>query len=196
MIIIKINAIAGFLCLFVFCFWPQFHLFKVNSNYVIWFCILYLIAAFIRLYKLEDILSYKFWGGITLLNVVMAFISVLFLLYNGRIWPYLLVYDCNSIFAVSISILLFLFFKRLPMKYNKIVNVVGGTTFGILLIHDCSWEMRHWLWIDVCNCIGWFDRNVYLHSLVCVFGVFAICSIIDYIRSVLIETPLFNTKYR
>lgn len=183
-----------FLCLFVFCVWPQFYHFKVTSNYVIWFCIIYFVAAFIRLYKLEDILSYKSWGVIALLNVVMALISVLFLLYNGRVWPYLLVYDCNSIFAVSISVLFFMFFKRLPMKFNKFVNVVGGTTFGILLIHDCSWEMRHWLWVDICNCIGWFNRNVYLHSLVCVFGVFIICSIIDYIRSVFIEKPLFRTK--
>ena len=182
------------LCLFVFCLWPQFHLFRVNSNYVVWFCIIYFVAAFIRKYKIDEIFSYRLWGAFSFFMIVLALISVLILLYNGRNWPYLHVYDCNSLFAVSVSVLSFMFFKRLPMQYNKWVNVIGGTTFGILLIHDCSWNMRHWLWVDVCNCIGWFDKNVYLHSLLCVCGVFVVGSIIDYLRFCFFEKPLIKIK--
>lgn len=182
------------LCLFVFCLWPQFHIFKVSSNYVVWFCIVYIIAAFIRIYKIDEKLSYQYWGSFTILFIILATSSVLLFLYYGRIWPYMFVYDCNSVLAVSISVLSFMFFKKLPIKYNKWINVVGGTTFGILLIHDCSWEMRHWLWVDVCDCISWFNKNVYLHSLICVLGVYVVCSIIDYIRFYFIEKPFFKIK--
>ncbi len=182
------------LCLFFFCLWPQFHIFRVNSNYVVWFCIIYFIAAFIKIHKIDEMLSYRLWGAITFLMIIFAFFSVLLLLNFGRRWPYLLVYDSNSVFAVLISVFSFMFFKRLPMNNNKLINAIGGTTFGILLIHDCSWNMRQWLWVDVCNCVGWYDRNVYLHSLICVSGVFVIGAIIDYMRLCFIEKPLLNMK--
>lgn len=190
------HIILIILCLFIFCLWPQFHIFRVNSNYVVWFCIIYFIAAFIRIYKIDEMLSYRLWGAITFLMIILAFFSVLLLLYYGRRWPYLLVYDCNSVLAVFVSVLSFMLFKRLPMNYSKLINTIGGTTFGILLIHDCSWNMRHWLWVDVCDCIGWFDRNVYLHSLLCVFAVFIVGSLIDYIRLCFIEKPILNYFYK
>lgn len=186
------------LCLFVFCLWPQLNFFVVNSNYVVWFCVIYLIAAYIRAYRIDCAFSCYSWGMITLLMVGLAFVSIVSLLFLGRSWPYFFVYDSNTILAVIISVCSFMFFKNLKIRYSRCVSVAGATTFGVLLIHDCNWEMRRWLWGDICNCVGWFHKNVYLHSIVCVIGIYIICSIIDCLRLFLFERPLFKllNKYR
>lgn len=180
------------LCLFVFCLWPQLKIFIVTNNYVVWFCVIYIIAAYIKIYRIDGAFSCYSWGVITLLMVVIAFLGIILFLYLGHIWPYFLVYDCNTILAVAISVCSFMFFKSLNIKYCKFINVAGATTFGVLLIHDCNWEMRRWLWYDLCNCVEWFHKNVYLHSIVCVIGIYTICSIIDYFRLQLFERPLFK----
>ena len=180
------------LCLFVFCLWPQLKIFVVTNNYVVWFCVIYIIAAYIRIHGFSSNLSCYSWGIITLLMMGIAFLSIILILCSGRSWPYFLVYDCNSVLAVAISVCSFMFFKSLNIKYSKFINVAGATTFGVLLIHDCNWEMRSWLWGDFCNCIGWFHKNVYLHSIVCVLGVYIVCSIIDYFRLRYLERPLFR----
>lgn len=180
------------LCLFVFCLWPQLKIFVVSYNYVIWFCIIYLIAAYIRIYRIDGVFSCYSWGIITMLMVGLAFVSIVSLLYLGRSWPYCFVHDCNSILAVAISVCSFMFFKKMKIRYSKFINIAGATTFGVLLIHDCNWDMRRWLWGDMCNCVEWFHKNVYLHSIVCVIGIYTICSIIDYFRLRLFERPLFN----
>lgn len=184
------------LCLFVFCLWSQFHFFRVDSNYIIWFCVIYIISAYIRKYNIDKNISYKKWGWLTLIMIFLAYASVALLLISGRQWPYLLVYDCNTILAVMISVCSFLFFKNMSLKTNKLINVVGASTFGVLLIHDCNWDMRHWLWIDVCDCVGWYSKNVFLHSIVCVVGIFSLCSMIDILRLRLIELPLFKLLFK
>ena len=180
------------LCLFVFCLWPQLNIFVVNSNYVVWFCVIYIVAAYIRRYELERVLSYYTWGMITLLVVGLAIISIVYLLYMGRIWPYCFVYDCNSILAVAISVCSFMFFINMKIRHSKFINIAGATTFGVLLISDCNWEMRRWLWVDICHCVEWFYKNVYFHSVISVIGVYTVCSIIDYIRLRFLERPLFD----
>ena len=180
------------LCLFVFCLWPQLQIFVVSNNYVVWFCVIYLIAAYIRIYRIDGAFSCFSWGIITLMMVGLAFVSIVSLLYLGRNWPYCFVYDCNTILAVAISVCSFMFFNNMKIRYSRLVNIAGATTLGVLLIHDCNWEMRRWLWCDLCNCVEWFHKNVYLHSIVCVIGIYTICSIIDYFRLQLFERPLFK----
>ena len=188
----KQHVILIVLCLFVFCLWPQLKIFVVNNNYVVWFCVIYIIAAYIRVYRVDCALSCYSWGMITLLMIGLGFFSIVSLLYLGHSWPYSFVYDSNTILAVTISVCSFMFFKNLNMRYSKFINIAGSTTFGVLLIHDCNWDMRRWLWGDFCNCSEWFYKNVYLHSIVCVIGVYTVCSIIDYFRLRFLERPLFE----
>lgn len=177
--------------LFVFCFWPQFHVFKVNSNYVVWFSVIYIIASYIRIYEIERKLPFYIWGCITIMMIAIASGSVVFLLLCGRQWPLLLVYDCNSILAVVVSVALFVCFKQMPIQYHRWINIVASSTFGILLIHDCNWMMRQWLWVDMLKCSEWYEKNIYIHSILSVSGVFIICSVVDLLRLLFLERPLF-----
>ena len=52
--------------------------------------------------------------------------------------------------------------------------------------------MRQWLWKDTLDNVGHYAGNIYLHSIVCILGVFVICIIIDRLRLRYIERPLFK----
>lgn len=184
------------LCLFVFSLWPQLYVFRVDSNYVVWFCIVYFIAAYIRKYKVDELRTYPCWGLLALLMVIIACTSVIVLTLLGKQWPYFFIHDCNKLLALLISVFTFMFFKHLPVRNSRVINNVGATTFGVLLIHDCNWDMRHWLWVDVCKNAEWYSNNVYVHSVLCVVGVFVICSLIDFLRINFLERPLFELLKR
>ena len=97
-----------------------------------------------------------------------------------------------AVVAVIVSVCAFMFFKNYPLKYHKWINSVGASTFGVLLIHANSDTMRQWLWKDTLNNVSYYDNNIYLHSIICVLGIFCVCTIIDQIRLNLIERPLFE----
>ena len=52
------------LCLFAYTLMGTFNCFRVTMNYVSWFCVLYLIASYIRLYGLLPKASTAQWGGV------------------------------------------------------------------------------------------------------------------------------------
>ena len=124
------HATLILLCLFFFSIWPQIH-YTVNINYVTWFSILYLVASFIRNYGINNSIPHKLWGWGTLVTIVLAMGSVLIQLYFGKNDPYRFVSDSNAIYAVMVSVCSFMYFKDVPLKYNKIFNAIGGSTFGV-----------------------------------------------------------------
>lgn len=178
------------LCLSIFSVLPLVPYVEISSNYIVWFCVLFFISSYIRLYNVESIC--KCWGMLSILSVIVAVFSILFFISQGMRWPYYLVYDSNKLLALAVSISSFLFFKNIKMRYSRIINAIGSTTFGILLIHDCGWTMRTWLWQDVINPKFWYTGNVYLYSIASVCCVFAICSFLDIVRQYLFEKPLFQ----
>lgn len=180
------------LSLFIYTFWAQIPYYEVRMNYVIWFDILYLISSYIRIYGVFDQITYKQWGFLTLISIVISVISVLLLLYTSRASiVYYFVSDSNAILAVIVSVCAFMFFKNMPLNYNKWINAIGGSTFGVLLIHANSDTMRQWLWKDTLNNVGHYSDNIFIHSIVSVLSIFIICTIIDLLRIRYIEKPLF-----
>ena len=181
------------LSLFIYTIWAQIPYYEVKMNYVIWFDILYLISSFIRIYRVFEHISYKQWGLLTLCSITVSVASVLLLLFTGReSMVYFFVSDSNAILAVIVSVCAFMFFKTMPLKYNKWINAIGASTFGVLLIHANSDTMRQWLWKDTLNNVGQYNDNIFIHSIVSVLSIFFICTIIDLLRIRLIEKPLFK----
>lgn len=181
------------LCLCTYTLWGGVNIFvTVTYNYTIWFSVLYLIAAYIRLYPIYKKDDYKFWGWATLLSIIIA-ISIVPLLIKINFYQYIHVSDSNAIFAVIIGICSFMYFKNIPIKYNKTINTIGASTFGILLIHANSDLMRQWLWKDTLNNVGWYSSEwIYLHAIIGCLAVFIVCSLIDIIRLKYIEKPILN----
>lgn len=190
---------------------PLFPAFNLRFNYVTWFSVLYLIAAYIRFYNFPFKISHNGWGWITLALIIMASISVIALtmLYtygSMKIFnPFFFISDSNKLLALAIGVSSFMFFKDLKIPYSKLINIIGASTFGVLLIHANSDTMRHWLWQETVDSVGHFTDSVIFslgYAALSVITIFIVCSGIDWFRGQYIEpnlTKWFNiiiTRFR
>lgn len=169
-------------------------------NYLEWFCVIFIIAAYLRKYDIESFLTHRQWGYSTLLFIGTAIFSILFMeyaskngIYNGYV--YYFVADCNKIFAMAVSITSFMWFKTLKIGYSKFINMLGASTFGVLLIHAHSDEMRQWLWGNTVDCVGHFNESVLYtvgYGLASILVIFTVCSAIETMRIKIIEKPMLD----
>ena len=197
----KIHRNLLYLLLFVFTILGSVPHFHITFNYVTWFCVIYIIASYIRLYPKDIFSSTKFWGIVFSASLLLAITSILGLSYIGehtnKFIPYFFVSDSNKIFAIMLGVSSFMLFKNLKIKYSPFINTVAATTFGILLIHANSDTMRTWLWKDICKNVYVFNLDIFwLYAILTILAVFAICSFIDYLRIKFVETPIFNLLYK
>ena len=174
-----------------------FSIFSVTMNYVSWFMVVYLIAAYIRLYPKKVWENRALWGCLTLLFIGMASVSIVQCMKRGietgTLRPYDYVADSNTFYAVAVAVCSFMFFRTLNLGRNKVINTIAGSTFGVLLIHAHSDTMRKWLWKDVLDNVGHYgSRFMPLHAVGSVVGVFAVCTVIDLVRIRVLEKPFFR----
>lgn len=186
------------LCLLLGCYTilgsiPKFH---VTVNYVTWFGVIYLVSSYIRLYPSPHFSGVKKWGFATLVCTILSMLSVYVMVrLTGGSKASFFVSDSNKIFAVLVAVSSFLWFKNMNIKYSKIINMIGASTFGVLLIHANSDAMRTWLWKDTVDCVGHYEMSLpglMAYSLCAVLIIFTICIIIDRFRIKLFEKPLFR----
>lgn len=192
----KQHQLLILLSLFVYTFWDMIPNIEVRYNYVIWFSIIYYIAAYIRFYPItKHDYNTKLWGFLTIICVLISSISVLGL-FNLKVFhPYGFVSDSNAILALLTAICSFMYFKNLKIKQSPLINMMGASTFGVLLIHANSDAMRQWLWKDTLNNTNWLDSPfLCIHAIISVIGIFVICIVIDQLRIRFIETPFFKTR--
>lgn len=161
---------------------------NVSFNYVTWFCILFFISSYIRLYPIPLFENTKIWLICTLISFLVSCMSIICMLWIGekigKYNPYFFMADSNKIFAVTTGISSFMLFKNFKIKYNPFINAVASTCFGVLLIHANSDTMRRWLWKDFLHNVEMYNsKNFLLHAVCCVIGIFVICSLIDLLRS-------------
>lgn len=169
----------------------------VEMNYVSWFIVLFFIGSYLRLYPIHRDGDARFWGMMFVGSVLLSMLSVVFFVWlHQRGLPYgaySMVSDSNAPMAVVTSVCAFMYFKNLKLRQSNFVNILGGGTFGVLLIHAHSGTMRRWLWRDVCDNAGHYaSDSIYLHALLIPVIVFAVCSAIEYVRMKTIETPLID----
>ena len=170
--------------------------FNVKMNYVSWFCVLYFIASYIRLYPKKIFENKKIWGFAALISFVISAISIVACTWIGekigQNMQFYFVADSNRVLAVVTALCGFMFFKNLKFK-SKFINTVAASTFGVLLIHANSTTMRQWLWKDVVNVIDAYSSSSFiLHAFVSVSIIYIVCTIIDLLRLRFIETPLMK----
>lgn len=173
---------------------PTFH---VSFNYISWFGVIFLIASYIRIYPNELFERRSLWGWMTLLCILMACISIVGLhhFFPERVSSYYFVSDCNKIFAVTVAGCSFLWFKNIKIKYSSIINSIGASTYGVLLIHANSSAMRTWLWKDTIDVVGHYSLpfgQLLCFSICVVLSVFIVCNLIDQIRVRTLEKWFLN----
>lgn len=165
--------------------------FDVTFNYVTWFCILYLISSYLRLYPLKQDKNITLWAALTIGSIFIGITSILYLVSKGIKFPYHYISDSNQIISLAIAISSFMLFKNLRIPQSKVINMIASTTFGILLIHANNDSMRQWLWKDMVDCVGHYASPLWYAPLV-VLGVFLVCSLFDLIRHETVESLLID----
>lgn len=170
--------------------------FDVAMNYVTWFGVIYTIASYIRLYPRPIVNNKNVWMIMTVLSTVLALCSVVVMSYLfGFRNPSFFVSDSNKIFAVIVAVASFLWFKNMDIAHSKLINAIGASTFGVLLIHANSDAMRQWLWKDTVDCVGHYDLpplQLTLYIISAVIIIFIVCTAIDRLHFHLIEQPFFR----
>lgn len=184
-------------CLFVYTVLPSFAKANVTFNYITWFCVLYVIAAYLRLYPKEWFGDQRLMGILMVAGIVLSWGSVAAMAYASRILnkgiglAYFFVSDSNKVLALATSLPAFLFFRNLKIGYSRHINKIAASAFGVLMIHANSDTMRRFLWKDVCRNAEWYaSPYLALHAAGCVLGVYVLCTVIDIVRIRVIEQPV------
>ena len=168
--------------------------FRVTFNYVTWFGVIYLIASYIRMYPHQCFENKKLWVAVMVAAIILSILSVIVLIFIGK-GEYFFMSDSNKVFAVVVAVSSFISIKNIHIPYNKIINAIGGSTFGVLLIHANSDAMRQWLWKDCFDCVGHYNLTFLQFigfSIGVVLTIFFSCILIDRIRKKIIEEPFFK----
>lgn len=178
---------------------PLNPLFHTIINYMSWFMVIYLIASYTRFYGFLPNISHKMWGWISLILVTAGAISVIGMewLYKyglmSDFMPYFFVADSNKLLPILIAISSFMFFKDLRIPHSRLINIIGGATFGVLLIHANSNAMRQWLWKETVDCTGHFGSSMVWtlgYAVISILIIFIVCTGIEWFRVTLIEPRL------
>jgi hypothetical protein len=172
--------------------------FQLSMNYVSWFIVLYFIAAYVRLYPKKLFENTALWGWLSAATVLVCGASVVVCAWLGARsgrpdLAYFFLVDSNRVLAVAVAVTSFLFFRSLKLSTSKLINAMGSSTFGVLLIHAHSDTMRRWLWQDLLGNVKIFGTQWLIpHAVVSVIGIFVICCAIDAVRIRLLEKPVFK----
>ena len=182
------------LCLFTYSILGNIPWISVVMNYVSWFAVLYLIAAYIRMYPKKISENVKFWGWMTAGTFFISAMSVVCCTWIGtkinRTLAFYFVADSNKVLAVILAVCSFMLFKNIKLNTSRLINSTSASTFGVLLIHANSNTMRQWLWKDVFNNMGMYDSPwLIVHAIGTVMIIFVACVIIDRCRIAFIEKP-------
>ena len=179
---------------------PTFLLGSFGIGNVGLFIFFYMIAAYIRLYPL----SFRGLFGNLKVGILLSMVSSVLLILSvivfdvmGFIHP---IFSNHATYFMSITsplailcaVSLFLLFKNLQIGESKFINQIALSMFGVYLIHD-NLFVRPFLWHQIFQNAAYFDSTfLFLHALIVIFVTFVICTIIDQIRIIILEKPLFK----
>lgn len=155
-----------------------------NGESFIWVAFLYLVAGYIRLYfnkRVNKKVCMVITIAVPIIVVILRFLSIKLIGKNfNRVFDF-----CNILNFISL-ISLFLCFREIKIKNEKIGNIIGKIaplTFGIYLIHDNAY-FKTFLWVDLLKVSDFANSKfLILHFMISVIFVFVICSLIEFIRT-------------
>lgn len=185
----------------IFCVIPTFATpsISVISSDIGWFIIIYIIAAYIRLYPNKLFEKKKENLFIFIASYSFMLLSVVFMnLMAGKVeafkdnTTYFATQDNIPIVIASISI--FLFFKNINIKYNKYINTIASCTLGVYLFHDNIFA-REIIWLKIFNNPSYSNAktiNLCIHIIVAVVSVYVVATAFDILRKELLEDKIFS----
>lgn len=162
----------------------------INRGYSLtWFCVLYLIAAYFRLYVPKRIKHQK-WMFPAYAVLALTICAERFVAHYvtpfvfGRVVLTSLFYSYNSIVSLPCALALFQAFRGLEMgseKSSACIRLIAPLTFAVYLIHEQDrFRPILWQWLNPAA----FAESPWMvpYCLLCVVGIFAVCCLIEWVR--------------
>lgn len=185
-------------CFILFSIIPTFLTSTANfyGNELIQFLIFYAIGGYLKKYGFDWLTKKRnIWMLIvTTLTLLLSVVAIDLLSIKipmiGKYATYL--YDRHSIVAILFSISLFVCFINKKPFHNRFINTISAATFGVYLIHDNNY-IRYFLWNNIIHSGEYVSSHfLFFHALGSVALVFSICVLIDFLREIIIEKPVFK----
>lgn len=195
------NLIALMVVVFtIYPFIPKLLFIQVNP--ICWFSTLFVIASYIKKYprSIYKSCDKRFWMFGTFILIVISMISVIAILfvntkYHLSLPKFYFVADSQMPLALAVSVASFMWFKNINITQSKQINDIGASTFGILLLHTHSAELRNLLWNDILHCPFHYNLSLLCligHSIIAVLAILMVGTLVDRLRFNLIEKPVFK----
>jgi len=174
------------------CIIPTFLGTSWQANSLLWFVYLYALAAYVRLHACLTSTRGSTYIMISLVVMGLTFLSVVLFDIIGMKIPLFGIhstyfYKMEKLPILIASLMLFIGFLKIDIKYNAIINMISSTTFGIYLIHDNKY-VRPFLWKTIFENAK-YEESVFLipYSIAVVILVFVVCFGIELFRIHVIE---------
>ena len=161
-----------------------------------WFIYLYLIAGYIRKYDISVKENKGLIFIILSIVVLMMLHSIGCTLKGIAMSEVLHLNQKNSLFTLALSIAIFMLFKNINIKENKVIDVFSKATFGVYLIHINA-HFRVYLFKNILKIQNYYDANFLIlvgYVLATSIVIYIMCTIIDTVRRKVIEEPIFKIK--
>lgn len=161
------------------------------GNSFVWFLILYLIAAYIRLYGfplLEKKTTAFMWYFFSVCGILVSVAAFGILHKNTAAYEHGMTIpdDYNFIFVLTGSLGLFMLFKEMRFRESRLtkyLTAIAPYTFGVYLLHEHLLLRYRWLeWLQVGKTYGGLRI---LHMLLVVLIVFCVGILVDFLRECL-----------
>ena len=165
------------------------------SNELTAFAMYYMLGAYIRIYPDSFFAKKSRCAVLAAGSLAAAMLWSAAVIFGGNTVPSLICevnwYSRNSLFMILTALSLLALFSQLNIN-SRLINAVGGCTFGVYLIHENEY-VRSFLWHTLFKVESFKDSPwMILHMAACAAAVFAVCSVVEYVRKMLVEKYVMN----
>lgn len=161
----------------------------LGGSSFLWFCVMYMVAAYIRLYV--PVQEKHRSGGFAVYAICAVLIAAeRFAAYyiTPQIWGQVMMeslfYSNNSILNTAAAIALFMAMRTVVVKgriVNSLIAFLAPLAFGVYLIHDHP-ALRPLLWQRLNPAALAESPWMIPYALLCVVGIFTICCFLEWLR--------------
>ena len=138
-------------------------------------------------------------NGIIVLALYLLLFLINYKIYNSvstEQFKYCLRISQNFVPVVFISVITFICFTQINIKYNKWINSIASASFAVYLLHDNEY-IRNFIFKDLLKTDYFYNTNgliLILHIIFSVIFIYSVAYIIERIRLIIIEKLLIKNE--
>ena len=192
----KMQILIAILCTVSFVSWIlnrfKFDAIDKTKGYgIIWVINLYFIGGYIRKYYKDKYNKFYFLIIYIIFSLLIFTLKFILLKINSNtIWISDIFYEYNSVTVTIQSICLFMFFKDLKIKNEKIrktILKIAPLTLAVYIIHEhpivSKFLYKDWLHLNY----FWNSKYYIIITFLMSLAIYVVCCVIEYLRNISIK---------